>query len=50
VLPCSDRDDDRGRWRGALADARRWTVDAQVLEWFDASGRSIAVFDAVYLR
>jgi len=38
------------QWRTALADARRWTVNAQVLEWFDASGRSIAVFEAVYFR
>jgi len=35
---------------GVLADARRWKIDAQVLEYFDARGESIAVFEAVYLR
>jgi hypothetical protein len=34
----------------ALRTARRWSIDAQVLEWFDATGASIALFEAVYLR
>jgi len=38
------------QWRDVLADVRRWTVNAQVLEWFDGNGLSIAVFEAVYLR
>lgn len=40
----------RSGFADALQAARRWSVDAQALEWFDASGSSIALFEAVYLR
>lgn len=40
----------RSDFADALRDAHRWSVDAQALEWFDAAGSSIALFEAVYLR
>jgi heat shock protein HslJ len=33
-----------------LASARSWKIQGQVLELFDASGKPIAVLEAVYLR
>jgi hypothetical protein len=33
-----------------LVSAHSWRIQEQVLELFDASGRSIAVLEAVYLR
>jgi len=33
-----------------LASARGWKIQGQVLELFDASGKPIAVLEAVYLR
>jgi len=33
-----------------LAAARKWTTHGQVLELLDASGKPIAVLEAVYLR
>lgn len=38
------------RLDGLLAATRRWTIQAQVLEFFDGSGASLAVLEAVYLR
>jgi heat shock protein HslJ/uncharacterized lipoprotein NlpE involved in copper resistance len=35
---------------GVLAAARGWKIQGQVLELFDASGKPIAVLEAVYLR
>gem|GEM_PF-4943426 len=35
---------------GIDAATRRWSIHAQVMEWLDAQGRSIAAFEAVYLR
>ena len=34
----------------ALAAARAWAIQGQVLELFDATGRSLAALEAVYLR
>jgi heat shock protein HslJ len=34
----------------ALVAARRWSIHAQVLELFDASGRTVAVFEAINFR
>jgi heat shock protein HslJ len=33
-----------------LRSARRWSIHAQVLEWYDERGDSIALFEAVYLQ
>lgn len=40
----------RSEYADALQATHRWSVDAQVLEWFDAAGSSLALFEAVYLR
>jgi hypothetical protein len=32
-----------------LADTTTWRINGQVLEFFDRTGTSIAVFEAVYL-
>ncbi len=40
----------RSEYSDALGAAQRWTINAQVLEWFDATGASVALFEAVYLR
>lgn len=37
-------------WYTVLAGVRRWSIGGQVMEWFDAQGQSVAVFEAVYLR
>ncbi len=38
------------RLKQVLQDASRWRIDGQTLEFSDAGGRVIAVFEAVYLR
>jgi putative lipoprotein len=40
----------RSEYSDALGAAHRWTINAQVLEWFDAADTSVALFEAVYLR
>jgi copper homeostasis protein (lipoprotein) len=40
----------RSEYSDALGAAHRWTINEQVLEWFDATGASVALFEAVYLR
>jgi len=33
-----------------VAAVRRWSINAQVMEWFDEQGRTVAVFEAVNLQ
>jgi copper homeostasis protein (lipoprotein) len=40
----------RSQYADALQVAHGWTINANVLEWFDDAGSSIAVFEAQYLR
>lgn len=40
----------RSAYSDTLRSVQRWTINAQVLEWFDGAGNSVAVFEAVYLR
>jgi copper homeostasis protein (lipoprotein) len=40
----------RSEYSDALGAVHRWAINAQVLEWFDATGASVALFEAVYLR
>jgi copper homeostasis protein (lipoprotein) len=40
----------RSDFTDALGAVDRWTINAQVLELFDATGTSVALFEAVYLR
>jgi copper homeostasis protein (lipoprotein) len=40
----------RSDYTTALRAAKRWTINADVLEWFDDAGSSLALFEAVYLR
>jgi heat shock protein HslJ/uncharacterized lipoprotein NlpE involved in copper resistance len=52
---CKETDPDspeppRSEYAEALDAARHWTINAQVLEWFDVNGSSVALFEAVYLR
>lgn len=47
VSPAGDSD---ARLQEVLGTARRWTINAQVLELFDQHERSIALFEAIHLR
>jgi heat shock protein HslJ len=51
LLPCPPPLDALEREFGlALAKAERWSITAGTMEFFDAAGQPVALFEAVYLR